>query len=72
VILFMSSVQLICMGIVGEYIRLIFLETKGRPSYIIESLQSGRSFLTEGNDSCLPPAAGRMAQPWSAKGLSET
>jgi len=35
VVLFMGSVQLICLGIIGEYIRLIFLESKGRPSYII-------------------------------------
>jgi dolichol-phosphate mannosyltransferase len=35
VVLFMGSVQLICMGITGEYIRLIFLETKRRPTYIV-------------------------------------
>jgi dolichol-phosphate mannosyltransferase len=39
VVLFMGSVQLVCMGITGEYIRLIFLETKQRPTYIIESRQ---------------------------------
>ena len=43
VVLFMSSVQLICLGIIGEYIRLIFLEAKGRPSYIVASLKSCRS-----------------------------
>ena len=32
VVLFMGSVQLISLGIVGEYIRLIFLESKGRPT----------------------------------------
>jgi dolichol-phosphate mannosyltransferase len=36
VVLFMSSVQLISLGIIGEYIRLIFLETKGRPTYIVD------------------------------------
>ena len=36
VVLFMGSVQLISLGIVGEYIRLIFLESKGRPTYIID------------------------------------
>lgn len=35
VVLFMGSVQLLSLGIIGEYIRLIFLETKGRPSYIV-------------------------------------
>jgi len=35
---FLSGVQLLCIGIVGEYIGRIFDETKGRPSYIIESV----------------------------------
>ena len=35
VVLFMGSVQLISLGIMGEYIRLIFFESKGRPTYIV-------------------------------------
>ncbi len=35
VVLFMGSVQLLSLGIIGEYIRLIFLEAKGRPTYLI-------------------------------------
>lgn len=34
-VLFMGSMQMVGLGIVGEYVRLIFLETKGRPSYIV-------------------------------------
>jgi len=34
-VLFMGSMQLFSLGIIGEYIRLIFLETKGRPPYIV-------------------------------------
>jgi dolichol-phosphate mannosyltransferase len=36
VVLFMGSVQLISLGIIGEYIRLIFIESKRRPTYVIE------------------------------------
>ena len=34
-VLFMGSMQMIGLGIVGEYVRLIFLEAKGRPTYIV-------------------------------------
>ena len=35
IICFVSGVQLICMGVLGEYIGKIYLETKARPRYII-------------------------------------
>jgi glycosyltransferase involved in cell wall biosynthesis len=35
VVLFMGAVNLVSLGIIGEYIRLIFLEVKQRPTYII-------------------------------------
>jgi polyisoprenyl-phosphate glycosyltransferase len=41
-VLFMGSIQMIGLGIVGEYLRLIFLETKGRPSYIVDEYRTHR------------------------------
>ena len=35
IICFMCGVQMICLGVLGEYIGKIYLEVKGRPRYII-------------------------------------
>jgi glycosyltransferase involved in cell wall biosynthesis len=35
VLLFMSGLILLCLGVIGEYLSRIFLETKNRPLYII-------------------------------------
>ncbi len=37
-VLLSASVQMIALGIVGEYLRQIFLETKGRPAAIISNI----------------------------------
>jgi dolichol-phosphate mannosyltransferase len=37
VVLYMGSVQLFSLGIIAEYIRRIFVETKGRPTYIVRA-----------------------------------
>jgi dolichol-phosphate mannosyltransferase len=39
VILFMGAIQLLSLGVIGEYIRLIFLESKHRPTYIVGELK---------------------------------
>jgi polyisoprenyl-phosphate glycosyltransferase len=41
-VLFMGSIQLFSLGIIGEYIRLIFLETKRRPTYITRDTQGSQ------------------------------
>ena len=37
-ICFFGSFQILCIGIIGEYISKIYLETKHRPKYIIEKI----------------------------------
>ena len=33
---FLGGIQLLCIGIIGEYLAKIYMETKGRPRYLIE------------------------------------
>lgn len=43
IVCFMGGIQLICLGVIGEYIGKIYMETKARPRYII----SDRTFDKE-------------------------
>ena len=39
IILFVSGIQLFCIGIIGTYLSKIYLETKNRPIYVIKETE---------------------------------
>ncbi len=50
IIIFIGGIQLFCMGIIGQYIAKIYLETKHRPQYIIaeDNLEASRKKMQTG------------------------
>ncbi|RHP34951.1 glycosyltransferase family 2 protein [Lachnotalea sp. AF33-28] len=43
IICFLSGIQMLSIGVIGEYIGKIYLESKGRPRYIISEKTDGKS-----------------------------
>jgi len=63
VLLFSTGLQLLSLGMIGEYISRLFVETKRRPIYLLEGIYSG-GVLVEPSalavDSPLPESAGAL------------
>jgi len=44
-IYFIGGVQILCIGVIGEYLGKIYKEVKSRPRFIIESIVSKKALI---------------------------
>ena len=54
---FLGGVQILCLGVMGEYLGKIYVETKGRPRYIVEKVVLGRMPAMRASTATPAPAA---------------
>jgi glycosyltransferase involved in cell wall biosynthesis len=59
-IYFLGGVQLLCLGVIGEYLAKIYMEVKARPRYLIDARAGGAPMALPGSNDGLghaPPAS---------------
>ena len=63
--MFLSGLQMLFLGVIGEYIRNIYRETKHRPVYIVSELVPARAAVSTRRPPRVPetPALARLTEP---------
>jgi hypothetical protein len=60
-IYFICGIQMLCVGVIGEYIGKIYLETKRRPRLIIECMTRSNQSANQDRTAFEPPTRERKA-----------
>ncbi|MGF1484059.1 MAG: glycosyltransferase family 2 protein [Opitutales bacterium] len=70
-VLVFAGLQLITLGVIGEYLGRIYLETKQRPLYVVEQTHNLRPFAQESNAAALAKRPGQPLPPRESRPLAQ-
>jgi dolichol-phosphate mannosyltransferase len=59
----LAGVQLVALGVLGEYLGRLYEESKGRPLFIIEQIVGRRSVAADSRPITIPLASGKASSP---------